>query len=104
MLEINFEFRKGIFFIRLIGDLNDQNYKQEDEKIKKLIIENKFKYIVINTNHLKKVDLDGLNYLLEIFYITKINESNLVICDKNNIFKRLLNNNIPSIKEEIEVL
>ena len=104
MLEINFEFRKGIFFIRLIGNLKNQNYIPEDEKIKSLILENKFKYIVINTNYLENVDLDGLNYLLEIFYITTRNQSNLVICDKNNIFKRLLNNNIPSIKDELEVL
>ena len=104
MLKINFEFRKGIFFIRLIGNLNNKNYKQEEKMLKELIITNKFKYIVINTNYLKKVDLDGLNYLLEIFYITKSNESNLIICDKNNIFKRLLNNHIPSIKDELEVL
>lgn len=104
MLKIIFEFRKGIFFIRLIGNLNNQNYEKEDLKLKKLILENKFKYVVINTNYLEQVDLDGLNYLLEIFYITKQNESNLIICDKNSIFKRLLNNNIPSIKDEIEVL
>lgn len=104
MLKINYEFRKGIFFIRLIGNLNNKNYKQEDIKIKEIIIENKFKYVVINTNYLKKVDMDGLNYLLEIFDVTKDIESNLVICDKNSIFKRLLNDTIPSIKEEIEVL
>lgn len=104
MLKINFEFRKGIFFIRLIGNLNNKNYMKEDLKLKKLIIDNKFKYIVINTNYLEKVDLDGLNYLIEIFYITRQNESNLIICDKNSIFERLLNKNIPSIKEEIEVL
>ena len=104
MLKINFEFRKGIFFIRLIGNLNNQNYKEKEKLLRNLIIENKFKYIVINTNYIKNIDLDGLNYLLEIFYLTKMNESNLVICDKNNIFKRLLNKSIPSIKEEIEVL
>ena len=104
MLKINFEFRKGIFFIRLIGNLNNKNYQQNEILLKDLIIENKFKYIVINTNYLNNVDLDGLNYLLEIFYITKMNESNLIICDKNSIIKRLLNNSIPSIKEEIEVL
>ena len=104
MLKISFEFRKGIFFIRLIGNLNNKNYKTKETLLKNLIIENNFKYIVINTNHLKEVDLDGLNYLLEIFYITRMSESNLIICDKNNIFKRLLNKSIPSIKEEIEVL
>lgn len=104
MLKINFEFRKGIFFIRLIGNLNNKNYITKDSFLKELIIENKFKYVVINTNYLDKVDLDGLNYLLEIFYITKINDSNLIVCDKNNIFKRILNSSIPSIKEEIEIL
>ena len=104
MLKIIFEFRKGIFFIRLIGNLNNQNYEKEDLKLKRMILENKFKYVVINTNYLEQVDLDGLNYLLEIFYVTKQNESNLIICDKNSIFKRLLDNNIPSIKDEIEVL
>jgi len=104
MLRINFEFRKGIFFIRLIGSLNNQNYIKKDKELKDLIIDNKFKYIVINTNYLKIIDLDGLNYLLEIFYLTRIIETNLVICDKSSIFKRLLNNNIPSIKDELEVL
>ena len=31
MLKINYEFRKGIFFVRLIGDLDkNNNYKQEN--------------------------------------------------------------------------
>ena len=104
MLEINFEFRKGIFFMRLIGNLCNKNYYHKKDQIKDLIILNHFKYVVINTNYIEQVDLDGLNYLLEIFYITKENNSNLVICDKNNIFKTLLNNNFPVIKDEIEVL
>ena len=33
MLEINFEFRKGIFFMRIIGNLCDENYYEETEKI-----------------------------------------------------------------------
>ena len=104
MLNINFEYRKGIFFIRLIGDLNKDSYQSKKNEIKELIIENKFKYIVINTNNLSKVDLDGLNYILEICYMTKESDSNLVICDKFNIIKKLLNNNFPNIKDEIEVL
>ena len=104
MLEINFEFRKGICFMRLIGNLCDKSYYQEEEKIKEIIIFNKFKYIVINTNYINQIDLDGINYLLEIFYMTRLNNSNLVICDKNNFFKRLLNNDFPVIKDELEVL
>lgn len=104
MLKISFEFRKGIFFIRLIGDLNKESYKQIDDEINELITINKFKYIVINTNHLKNVDLDGLNYITKIYYLTKENESNLVICDRLKIFKILLNNNVPLINDELDVL
>ena len=104
MLEINFEFRKGIFFMRIIGNLCDKNYYSEVEQMKNLIIFNKFKYIVINTNYINKIDLDGLNHLLKIFYMTQESNSNLVICDKKYFFKKLLNNNFPVIKDELEVL
>lgn len=104
MLKINFEFRKGIFFIRLFGDLTKESYSTNDKFLTSLITENKFKYIVINTNYLNKIDLDGLNYLTKIFYITKENNSSIIFCDKMKIIKTLLNYNVPSIEEEIEVL
>ena len=104
MLKVNFEFRKGIFFIRLIGDLTKDTYIKNEDKIMSLINENKFKYIVVNTNYLKKIDLDGLNYITKICYVVKENKSNLVICDKMKIFKTLLNGNVFCIEDEIEVL
>lgn len=104
MLTINFEFRKGIFFIRLIGDLNKESYKSKEKEIMNLIIENKFEYIVLNTNYLNTIDLSGINYLTKMFYITKENKCNLIICDRFKIFKTLLNKNIPNIENEIEVL
>ena len=104
MLDINYEFRKGIFFLRLSGTLNKKNYKSKENEIKDLIINNRFKYIVINTNNIKKIDLEGINCILEVCYLTQKNQSNLVICDKTNIFKRLLNYNFPNINDELEVL
>ena len=104
MLKINFEFRKGIFFIRLIGELSKETSIQFENELKALIVDNKFKYIVINTNYLKTIDLNGLNYLTKICYIAYENESNLVICDKSNVLKTLLNETVPNIKDELEVL
>lgn len=104
MLNVNFEFRKGIFFIRLFGDMSKQNFYNETEELKKIIIANEFKYIVLNTNYIHKIDLEGLNYLLELYYISKEFSSNLVLCDKTNVMSRLINSNIPHIKDEIEVL
>ena len=93
MLNINFEFRKGIFFIRLIGDLNGESYRNKEKELIELITQNKFEYIVLN-----------INYLTKMYYITKENKCNLIICDKFKIFKTLLNNNIPNIENELEVL
>lgn len=104
MLSLNYEFRKGIFFIRIIGELNEKNYLEKEYIIENILLINKFKYIVINTNYLEKIDLSGINYLLKICTISQLNNSNLIICDKNNIFSKLLNYNIPSIKDEIEIL
>ena len=69
MLEINFEFRKGIFFIRLIGSLSKETPIGKINELNELIIDNKFKYVVINTNYLNMVDLTGLSYLIEVCYI-----------------------------------
>ena len=104
MLKVNFEFRKGIFFIRLIGDVNKENYMSEIEEIKRMIVVNKFKYIVLNTNYINNIDIDALMYFTEIYDISKNIDSNLVICDKTNIIKKLIDCKIPNIEEEIEVL
>ena len=104
MLQVNFEFRKGIFFVRLFGDLNKKTYTEKDDYLKELLNENHFRYIVLNTNYLNTIDLDGISYITKILLSAKKNTSNLIICDKTRMFKTLLNNNIPSIEDEIEVL
>lgn len=104
MLNIKFEFRKGIFFIRLFGDLNKKTYQRKETYLKELIENNSFKYIVLNTNYLNTIDLDGVSYITKILLTTNNSNCNLVICDKSKLFKTLLNNNIPSIEDELEVL
>lgn len=104
MLKINYEFRKGIFFLRLIGELNKKNYLKNEDVISEIIKINKFKYIVINTNYLEKIDITGLNYILKICNMTKETNSSIVICDKSKIINKLFNYNIPNIESELEVL
>ena len=104
MFSIDYEYRKGIFFLRLIGELNKENYLANQIKLEELLTINKFKYIVINTNYLQKVDLPGLNYFIKICVLSQTNNDRLVICDKSKIFAKLFNQNIPNIKDELEVL
>ena len=104
MLNINFEFRKGIFFVRLFGDLNRQTYTEKDDYLKELLTQDNFRYIVLNTNYLNTIDLDGISYITKILLMAKKSTTNLIICDKSRMFSTLLNNNIPSIEDELEVL
>jgi len=104
MLNLNYEFRKGIFFLRLIGELNQENYLTQEKIIEDILTINKFKYIVINTNYIEKIDLPGINYFLKICTISQENNDHLVICDKSDIFIKLLNYHIPCIKDELEIL
>lgn len=102
MLNINFEFRKGIFFIRLIGDFTKDTIIDKLKNIKALIEYHKFKYIVINTNYISHIDIDGVGYLNEL--LLSNHDTYIVLCDKFNIYNSILNLNIPNIVDEGEIL
>ena len=98
MLKIDTEFRKGIFFIRLNGRLD--NYENLD-KVNSLIENIGIKYVVLNIDNLQVLDVNTINYIIN--YNDKILESKrrLLICD-TNINRRRIFNKIPNINCEIE--
>ena len=103
MLKINYEFRKGIFFVRLIGDLDKNNYYKQENFLEELISYNGFKQVVINTDLLRNVDIYGINYLINFNKILRSKNTNLVLCDKTNISRTLFGNQIQHINNELEV-
>ena len=103
MLKINYEFRKGIFFIRLIGDLDKNNYYKQENFLEELISYNGFKQVVINTDLLRNVDIYGINYLINFNKILRSKNTKLVLCDKTNIWRTLFGNQIQHINNELEV-
>ena len=48
MLSVGTEFRKGIFFVRLKGDLNKNTIYKLNEKVTNIVRENGIKNIVFN--------------------------------------------------------
>ncbi len=100
MLKMNYEFRKGVLFIRLYGSLNHKNISKISKSIKNLIDDFGLKFIVFNLDSLKYIDKDGINLILK--YHTMINNQNgkLIICDKNKHFNQ--NKIIPNITYEID--
>ena len=103
MLKINYEFRKGIFFIRLIGDLDKNNYYKQENFLEELISYNGFKQVVINTDLLRNVDIYGINYLINFNKILRSKNTNLVLCDKTNIWRTLFFFFFQHINNELEV-
>ena len=99
MLRINTEFRKGVLFVRLSGKISDENYL---ESINSLVEDIGIKYVVLNIENIKKIDVNNINHIIN--YNRKIlkNKGRLLICDKNVNRNRIFKNNIPNIKCEIE--
>ena len=88
MLKTSMEFRRGILFIRVKGDLNKNTVKG--------IVDEDFKYIVINIDDIYSIDSYSIKYLKKLYKNFKNNKGNIIICDKFNISK--LNNFIILIK------
>ena len=99
MLKINTEFRKGVLFVRLSGQIEDDNYL---ESINHLIENIGIKYIVLNIDNLMAVSVESINHI--IYYNQKIlkNKGRLLICDANHNRKVLFENRIPKINCEID--
>jgi len=95
LLKINTEFRKGIMFIRIKGNLNKNNIENIDCE--------DFKYIVFNFDNLLSIDSYAISYIIN--YSDKKNKDNgkLIICEtKNSLINDLFKNKIPIIDNEIE--
>lgn len=90
MLKIMMEYRKGILFIRLKGELDKKTIEKYNKQVITKINKSGIYNIVINIEYLKQIDLKGINTL---FY-------NYECCSKNNgkIFMCGLSNNIVSSK------
>lgn len=99
MLKISTEFRKGVLFVRLAGRIDNDSYL---ESINNLIEDIGIKYVVLNTNNLRAIDVDSINDIIE--YNKKIlkDQRRLLICDANNSRKRIFSNNIQKINCEID--
>ncbi len=80
MLDINMEIRKGILFVRLIGNLNRETAKYFKSEVSNLVENKGIKYLVLNLSNLDNLDAIGADLILDEYrYIAKIN-GKVVIC------------------------
>lgn len=91
MLDINFEFRRGVLFIRLSGELTKNTIKQLDKEVTILIRDNGIRNVVFNVSKLKKIDLKGISRLFYNYELCKKNRGVSLLCciDNNNIHNKI---------------
>lgn len=97
MLNISYEFRKGILFIRLIGELTKSTSLQLKSEITDMIEDNGITNVVFNISKLSFIDDCGMNNLLKNFEICRRNHGNALLCGVNQKIKIIFTGN-----EEIE--
>ena len=91
MLDINFEFRRGVLFIRLNGSLVKGTIRDFDSLVTTLIRDNGIRNVVFNLSGLSKIDLKGISRLFYNYELCKKNRGISLLCcvDNVNIHERI---------------
>lgn len=110
MLEISLEFRKGILFVRLIGELKKETISLLQTEVTDMVLCNGIQYIVFNIGELTHIDMKGMSALLYHYEICKNRKGNCYICNiPSEIMRLKLQKNrilkyIPEMDNELTIL
>lgn len=97
-LKLNFEFRKGLLFIRLEGILNKENSKELASYLDNFIHEKGVRYFVINLESLDYLDKEGLEIIQEKYQDMVLHDGKLVICGyKNEYIKEMIEDKMKGV-------
>ena len=95
MLDILFEFRRGILFIKLEGEKKRETYAKYKNEIIFMIEQNGIRNVVINLQKVKNIDLKGINVLFYTYELLRDNRGILMLSNINhNIEERILKSHI----------
>lgn len=84
MLQIETEFRHGIFFIRLRGILTKKTVDILNKNVTTLVSQNGFKNVVFNIEDLNYIDIKGINTLFYNYELSRNNHGTLMLCGIKN--------------------
>lgn len=83
MLNIDIEYKKGILFVRLIGDLNSSTIK-EMEIVDNMIIKAGIKYLLINLEKVAIIRPNEISKMINKYKSLIGDDGKLVICGYYN--------------------
>ena len=97
MLKVNMEYRKGILFVRLKGDITKYTYQDLLEYLEPIIKNKGIKYLVLNLDSIDIIDSYGKQALKIIISETKANKGKGLICNTKEVFDE----SIKVVKDEL---
>lgn len=97
MIKINMEYRKGILFIRLKGELTRFTYEKLMNYLIPMIREKGIKNIVLNLNSINLIDNYGKAAIKSIISETKYHSGKGLICNTKTRFDE----SIRVVKDEL---
>lgn len=109
MLNVGTEYRKGILFVRLKGDLNKDTVEKMNKKVTNLVKQNGIRNIVFNFTNLKSIDIKGINTIFYNYELSKNNEGISMFCGNNDkirerLKKSRLVNYVYETKDELSAI
>ena len=88
MLTINTEYRNGILFARLKGNLNKDSISKFNKNVINKIIDGGICNVVFNVYDLKEIDINGINALLYSYRLCKRKDGCTLLCGNNDRIKK----------------
>ena len=93
---MNYEFRKGLLFVRLEGVLNEATSRELSVQLDHFINRHGVKYFVMNLENLDYLDKDGLDFIHKKYEDVVMHNGKLIICGYDNEYLKPM---IEEIKE-----
>lgn len=92
-MRINTEYRGGILFVRLTGQLTKNTVNKLNKKVSFIVSNNGIRNIVFNVSKVSKIDYKGVHTLLYNYELATKNDGRVFICGVGEKIKRILKNN-----------
>lgn len=104
MLDINMEFRKGVLFVRLCGELTKDTVSYLNKEVTERIRLNGIRNVVFNVEELDYIDLKGVHSLFYNYEICHKQKGKTLLCGlhDNLVSKRIKNSRLLSYMTPLE--
>ena len=98
MFFVSTEFRKGIFFVRLVGRIDNEGYLDDIDKV---VDDFGIRFVVLNIDNVHDLSVESIKNINDYNSEILKKKKKLYLCD-NNIFRDRLFSFIPKIQNELD--